>query len=69
MTGRTYRYFQGEPLYPFGFGLSYSNFEYDSMNLIPTIAAGDDQYVYGQLMNTGTIDAYEVKIYFQKRSF
>ena len=28
MKGRTYRYFKGEPLYPFGFGLSYSSFEY-----------------------------------------
>jgi beta-glucosidase len=28
MLGRTYRFFEGEPEYPFGFGLSYSNFEY-----------------------------------------
>ncbi len=30
MKGRTYRYFDGTPLYPFGFGLSYSTFEYDA---------------------------------------
>jgi beta-glucosidase len=33
MTERTYRYFHGEPLYPFGFGLSYSKFEYQNLKL------------------------------------
>ena len=60
MTGRTYRYFKGDPLYPFGYGLSYAMFEYEKVNLIPTIAAGDEQYLYGQLMSTSLIDSYEV---------
>jgi beta-glucosidase len=33
MKDRTYRYFKGEPLYPFGFGLSYSTFQYRSLHL------------------------------------
>ncbi len=33
MEGRTYKYFRGEPLYPFGYGLSYSDFEYSNLNL------------------------------------
>ena len=60
MTGRTYRYFKGDPLYPFGYGLSYSRFQYLAVNLISVIGAGDDQYVYGQVMNTGTVDTDEV---------
>jgi beta-glucosidase len=33
MQGRTYRYFRGEPLYGFGFGLSYTNFKYENLKL------------------------------------
>jgi beta-glucosidase len=35
MAGRTYRYFSGEPLYPFGFGLSYSTFAYTDLKIEP----------------------------------
>lgn len=33
MEGRTYKYFDGDPLFPFGFGLSYSSFEYSDLRI------------------------------------
>jgi beta-glucosidase len=42
MKNRTYRYFAGEPLYPFGFGLSYSHYVYSNLKLSEaTLHAGD----------------------------
>src|SRR5260370_8060955 len=42
MKGRTYRYFTGQPLWSFGFGLSFSKFEYRGLKLSSTkLTAGD----------------------------
>ncbi len=42
MSGRTYRYFKGKPLYPFGFGLSYTRFEYSNLMLNESTAGPQD---------------------------
>ena len=41
MTGRTYRYFKREALYPFGFGLSYSTFEYSGLSATRTSSGAE----------------------------
>lgn len=50
MAGRTYRYFDGEPLYPFGHGLSYTRFEYSNLKLDRASVAAD-----GSLQATLTV--------------
>jgi beta-glucosidase len=61
MQGRTYRYMTEEPLYPFGFGLSYSCFEYSDLQLDKTeLALGDSLHVSVTLHNGGGRDAAEV---------
>ena len=42
MTGRTYRYFKGDPLFPFGYGLSYTTFNYGNIKLEQTIKVGEN---------------------------
>ncbi len=54
MAGRTYRYFNGSPLYPFGHGLSYSSFQYRALQISPTrIKAGEKVEVSVEIQNTG----------------
>ena len=61
MQGRTYRYMTEEPLYPFGFGLSYSCFEYSELHLDQTgVAPGDSLEVSVTVHNKGNYDAAEV---------
>ena len=61
MIGRTYRYMTGEPLYPFGFGLSYTTFRYSGLELSsPRLAPGDDLTVSGLVENVGPQASDEV---------
>ena len=61
MEGRTYRYFHGEPLYPFGHGLSYSGFEYEKVDLTAyEVSENDAINVSVTLRNTGYYDGDEV---------
>ncbi len=61
MKGRTYRYFTGEPLYPFGYGLSYTNFSYSNLNFDkPSAGASDDVTVGVDVKNTGAMAGDEV---------
>lgn len=53
MKGRTYRYFTGQPLYPFGFGLSYTTFGYGDLKIPEQIAPGAELPVSVKVTNTG----------------
>jgi beta-glucosidase len=54
MQGRTYRYFQGEPLYPFGFGLIYTRLKYYNLKTSEkTIKAGESVRVSADVQNIG----------------
>ena len=54
MRGRTYRYFKGDPLYPFGFGLSYTKFKYDNLQLSANkVKAGDELRITAEVRNVG----------------
>jgi len=60
MKGRTYRYFHGEALYPFGYGLSYTTFNYSNLKLPAAVAKGRSIAVTAKVTNTGKRDGEEV---------
>jgi beta-glucosidase len=61
MQGRTYRYFEGEPLYPFGHGLSYSHFVYSDLILEQRkVSASSSVKIRATVKNTSSIAGDEV---------
>ena len=61
MVGRTYRYMEKEPLFPFGFGLSYTKFSYSDLKLSATkIKKGESVTATFKITNTGKISGEEV---------
>jgi beta-glucosidase len=61
MNGRTYKYFEGTPLYAFGYGLSYTSFTYNSVDSKPLIQQkADTLFLSVNIANTGKYDGDEV---------
>jgi beta-glucosidase len=61
MAGRTYRYFEGAPVYPFGYGLSYTRFDYGPLKVEPNAKrAGQGLRVTTTIKNAGTRPGEEV---------
>ncbi len=61
MRNRTYRYFKGDPLYPFGYGLSYTTFEFKNLKTTKSVlSTGDSTLVSVDITNTGKLKGDEV---------
>jgi beta-glucosidase len=61
MKGRTYRYLEREPLYPFGYGLSYTRFEYSNLSVSQnTLSVGEEVEVRVSVKNVGGLAGEEV---------
>ena len=63
MQNRTYRFMESDPLYPFGFGLSYTDFEYSELKLSADSFAADEEAeitLTAKIKNTGNVKGTEV---------
>ena len=60
MRNRTYRYFKGEPLYPFGYGLSFTTFLYENLICEQSLEKADSLTLQVDVTNTGDFDGDEV---------
>jgi beta-glucosidase len=60
MAGKTYRFFEQEPLYPFGYGLSYTTFSYKDLFVPERAVAGEKVKIRVTVTNTGKVEGDEV---------
>jgi beta-glucosidase len=60
LSTQTYRYFKGKPLYPFGYGLSYSSFHYSALQASRKTGTRDSIQLSASVQNTGAFDGDEV---------
>jgi beta-glucosidase len=60
MDNRTYRYFKGKPLFPFGFGLSYTEFGYSNLQMPSRLPAKNPVHISVDVSNTGKMKGDEV---------
>jgi beta-glucosidase len=60
MAGKTYRFFAKEPLYPFGYGLSYTSFTYTDLSIPEKAISGETVIVEVRVTNSGKITGDEV---------
>lgn len=60
MEGRTYRYFTGVPVYPFGFGLSYTSFAYEPLEVTQSPGGSETVKVKTRITNTGKSSGTEI---------
>ncbi|MDO7173748.1 glycoside hydrolase family 3 protein [Mariniflexile sp. AS56] len=60
MENRTYKYFKGDPLFPFGHGLSYSNFEYSNLKILEQVKLKDAIEISVEIKNTSKVAGDDV---------
>jgi beta-glucosidase len=60
MKGCTYRHFQGEPLFPFGYGLSYTKFKYQNLSVPKELRALEGAKISVEVQNVGESAGDEV---------
>lgn len=68
ISTQTYRFFPGQALYPFGYGLSYTRFHYDQLELPAQLQAGQELVVHARVSNVGPRASDEVaQVYVARR--